>query len=271
MTHSSLYWHCATYVANANGNRRPPHEHQLIAVAGIRVGGEGEDDTGQNLIVDVWGLASPKPQKLIRATVANTAPHDEFVTFYGRSFGLPVLAANALKTGVQLGYIGVNEQHQDLTETVRNLIAPSNGLTFDAVLDLMQLPMRPELDILATWESQNPKVKQRIPQRLVIDCCFIALTQVRLRYLVSDVGAEYVRNFTRAVLSAAAAKVPKVKTVFADLLAELAGAPAKVANTNESEEDDLDDEPETDNETTADVVDSLGSFDDFDDLDDDDL
>ena len=262
MTHSSLYWHCATYVPNAGGSRRPPHEHQLIAVAGIGVKGE-DDDAGLGLDVDIWALASPKPQKLIRATTISAVDYSEFVTFYGKSFGLPVLAANALKTRTQLGSFGNKVVHIDLTDVIRDLVAPSNGLTFDSVLELMQLPARPELDILKAWESDESKPKSRIPQRLIIDCCFVALAQVRLRFMLGEVGEQYVENFTQLVLEAAAAKVSMAKKTFADLLS--------VETVPEEPEADEPEEEEPEDETTQDVVDALDNFDDFGETDDDDL
>lgn len=269
MIHSALYWHSATYVPdNAAGTRRPPHEHQLIATAGIEVmnGDEessmarNDDDNGAELIAKAWAYASPKPAKLLKPLVIGSQKHFECVTFYGRSFGLPVLVNNALRAGVPLGrFADKNETfHTDLSDWVRELAAPSNGVNFELVLELFGLPERPDLDIAEAWESKNPKMIRRIPQRVVVDCCFIALVHVRLHYLLGTVGKEFVQNFTRVVLEAAAQKTSMVEKVFSAELGEVNMVAKKDRILVKVE--DLGDEPgEDDGETTQDVVDAMGS------------
>lgn len=293
MTTSTLYWHCATYAPSAGNAFRPPHEHQLIATAGIEVRGE-PDEAGLGLTADVWAIVSPDPTKPLVRTLKCMQNVYNFVTLYGDHFGLPVLWSTALKHGVPM--LGFDDDgfpgRIDLAKEIGRLVAPSNGLTFDNIIDLLEMPLRPELDIVSAWESGTPKMQQRIPKRLIVDCCFVALADARLQLARGNITPEYADNFTRVVLEAAAEKVPMVNKVFTSFLGsepEPAGAvpseptkhePLRPDETDsmaessgnvDDEFEDLDEQDQGDLEDEQESGDLLDEFDDFGDVGDDDF
>ncbi len=261
MTHS-IYWHCATYAPDAAGYR-PAIEHKLIALAGIEIFGE-EDDNGIGLDTHVWGAMSDNPRKLLRKFNGSIGLHDRPVSLYGSNFGMPVMWANAMRHQYPLQ---VNPRSSgmavDLATEIGNLVAPSNGLTFESILDLMGLPKRPEMDICGLWESGKKNKQQRITKRLIVDCCFIALVDIRLQFACGNVGYHYAQNFTQAVLEAASEKVPNVGRVFRALL----NPDENVANATEVEETPT--EPEEVTQVTVAAPDDPEQDPDYDDLDED--
>jgi hypothetical protein len=271
MTHSTVYWHCATHTPSAGtGDYRPPHQHRLIAAAGIEVTGE-DDEAGLGLNVDVWAIMSPDSIKPLARTLAVAAHHQRFVTLYGSNFGLPVLWSTALRLGVPM-IGGLADKHTDLVREIGALVAPSNGLNFESVVDLLELPLRPDLNVIKTWESEDPILRQRIPKRLIVDCCFVALADIRLRLVQGDVSPEYADNFTRTVLEAANQKVSMVGKTFATFLVPGADAPEQPKKRDLPEAEDPDDFEEDVDEPTDDLDEdpaAAGPSDEFDDLDED--
>lgn len=291
MTHSTLYWHCATYAPDASGGYRPAIEHKLIAVAGIEVEDDETDENGSGLTANVWGTMSPDPRKMLHRFSKAFATTNQLVSLYGNNFGLPVMWANAFQTQYPFRY-GTAPEAVDLAVEIGNLVAPSNGLTFDSILDLMQLPARPDMDIVALWETNNKAKQQRIVKRLIVDCCFIALVDIRLQFAQGTITAQYRDNFTQAVLEAAAEKVANVNKVFSNLLAPVEKAtedptekptaepddleePVNVAAPDDPEQDpdfdELDADDTTDEDEPQDVVAHMDDFDGLDDEDDDGL
>jgi len=260
MTESRLFWHCATY-SEGGDDWLPAHQHQLIAAAGIEVTGE-DDESGLGLEANVWAIMSPEPRKTLMRSLRAIYERLNFVTCFGYNFGLPVLNATALRCSLPTGFDETNSvpNHLDVVREISSLVSPDRPLTFNEVLDLLELPLRPDLDVLQLWESGDSDKQQRIPKRLIIDCCFVALMDLRLRLVRGEINQQYADNYARMILEAAAQKVKMVKKVFRSYFEEPEeGEPADKPKPQEEPVEDL--EPEEVEASGQD--DALDDFDDF--------
>lgn len=213
MSSHSLYWHLATITPHWHGPKMPaPPHHRLIAVAGIEV--EHDRENGPT-VKDVWAYMAANTHKVLNRLDAAVGEADRIVGLYSRSFGFPTVYANCLATSYSGDHFVSNVLGDlvpavDLADDLCRLVAPTQErMTFDEILDFLQLPFRLPLDIAAAWDSETPKVKRKIPMRLIIDCYLVALVEARMQYVVGDWDYDYYDRFTDAVGEAVAAKVPK--------------------------------------------------------------
>lgn len=262
---STLFWHAATYSPDA-GTFRP--SDQMIAAAGIEVTGT-DDESGNSLEASAWAIMSKSPVKPLGRTMASLTTTRHIVTMFGDIFGLPLLWSTALKEKVPVPYLD-KVVHTDVAKDLSDLT--NYTFSFNEILDLMDLPLRPKLNIAEAWDGDDPRVQQRIPQRLIIDCCFIALANVRIAAARGDVTPEYIDNFTQVVLEAAAEKVPMASKTFATFLPTPSG---EIQEENEPAEvlEEPSDEPAEDleDEAALELDGDEDGFDDFDGLDEDDF
>jgi hypothetical protein len=206
-----LFWHIASY--NPKGEFLSPPYHQIIAVAGIEV------NTKDPQSAHAWIAMSKNPAKLVARIDTAVGEAHLITSFTGINYGLPVIFNNALRTGTQIGTIAqkVGDEiigHIDMDQELRALTNPSGFGSFDLLCELCSLPARPKLDVAASWESDNPKVRKRIGKRLLIDVVLIALGYAHLQYVTEVWDEDVVVGFRHMIIETAAAKVPAVATVF---------------------------------------------------------
>jgi hypothetical protein len=235
MHHSTLYWHCASHVNTFNNEYRPPHEHKLIACAGIEVKG----DSAESATVTVWAILSPNPITPLNATLNRINDHSKLVTLYGTVYGLPVLWNTALKHGIPMPAL-IDNKHVDLGVKIGQRIAPNKGTNFDTMLEILGLPPRQELDVIAAWESGDRVQQQEIPKRLVADCCCVALAHLRLSLVDGTCTANDVDILKQKILVAASEKIPTIGKLFANEMDD--------SDSNVEDEDELEEEEEEEEE-----------------------
>jgi predicted PolB exonuclease-like 3'-5' exonuclease len=208
MSTNHLFWHLATY-NNGTVAMTPPY-HQIIAIAGIDV----QDDSAT-----AWFEQSGDTRALVLRLDQEFAKAHHVTSFTGRNFGLPVLVSNALKTNASvsttLQKVGTDLiSHTDLAKELQGLTNPDGYAGFDLLSYLCGLPKRIDLDVAGAWTNPDPKVQARVGKRLLVDVVLIALGYARLQHVSNVWDTKQTSHFTRAVIKAAAQKVPIVAKMF---------------------------------------------------------
>lgn len=208
MATNHLFWHIATY-NDGTVSMAPPHHH-IVAIAGIEV---------QEDYVTAWIKQDADVSTLVCSLDTAFSRSHHVTSFTSTNFGLPVIVSNALRTntviGTTLQKVGSDAiSHTDLAKELQILTNPDGFMGFELLCHLCNLPKRMDLDVKATWEDPNPKVRKRIGKRLLTDVVLIALGYAHLQYVSNVWDAEQTERFRYSVIDAAAQKAKAVAKMF---------------------------------------------------------